>query len=140
MSRKNRKNLPSPQLPQNNKPVAAFIKEQYSGPLPHPEIMRQYDSIVPGLANRIIHQFEEQSKHRRELEQKVIKSDLVMERLGLIFGFIIGMASVIGGIITALLGKELAGGFIGSSGLIGLVSVFIYGTKSKRKHLDQRVG
>lgn len=140
MSRKNRKNLPSPQLPQNNKPVAAFIKEQYSGPLPHPEIMRQYDSIVPGLANRIIHQFEEQSKHRRELEQKVIKSDLVMARLGLIFGFIIGMASVIGGIITALLGKELAGGFIGSSGLIGLVSVFIYGTKSKRKHLDQRVG
>jgi len=102
--------------------------------------MRQYDSIVPGLANRIIHQFEEQSKHRRELEQKVIKSDLVMARLGLIFGFIIGMASVIGGIITALLGKELAGGFIGSSGLIGLVSVFIYGTKSKRKHLDQRVG
>jgi len=140
LSRKNRKNLPSPQLPQNNKPVAAFIKEQYSGPLPHPEIMRQYDSIVPGLANRIIHQFEEQSKHRRELEQKVIKSDLVMARLGLIFGFIIGMASVIGGIITALLGKELAGGFIGSSGLIGLVSVFIYGTKSKRKHLDQRVG
>ncbi|MFA7421953.1 MAG: DUF2335 domain-containing protein [Melioribacteraceae bacterium] len=127
-------------LPQKNSgyTVTAHHSELYVGPLPKPETLKQFDDIVPGAAERIITQFEEQSRHRRSLEQVVISNDVKLSQRGLVFGFIIGMVAIICGGILAFLGREIAGSFIGGGGVVGLVSVFIYGSQSKRKHLQNR--
>ncbi len=135
MSQKNKGNV---QRSQPNNPSLVAYKASYSGPLPHPETLKKFEEIVPGSANRIITQFEEQSQHRRMLETKVIHNDIFLSKMGLLAGFIIGLLAVSGGVYTALLGHEMAGGFIGSAGLIGLVSVFVYGTRMKQKHLNSR--
>src|SRR5690606_22269969 len=42
----------------------------FTGPLPPPEILKSYDSIVDGAASRIIKMAEIQADHRRALEWK----------------------------------------------------------------------
>ena len=98
----------------------------------------QYNQAVPDFAERIIVMAEAQSKHRQELESKVIESDINNSKLGLHYGLIIGLAAVIGGTICILYGHEVGGSIIGGTGLTGLVGVFVYGSRSRRKEREQR--
>ena len=50
--------------------------EFFSGPFPHPDILKKFNDVVPGSAERIIKMAEDQSAHRKELENKVIASDI----------------------------------------------------------------
>ncbi len=81
---------------------------------------------------------ERQSAHRQELEKKVIESDVRDAKLGLYFGFIIGLVAIICGVICAIIGKQIAGASIGGTGVIGLVSVFIYGSVSRKKEREAK--
>ena len=47
----------------------------FSGPLPHPDIMKGYDDIVPGAAERILKMAENQQNHRFKLEEKIVFDD-----------------------------------------------------------------
>jgi uncharacterized membrane protein len=40
----------------------------YSGPMPPPEHLAQYDKIVPGAARMILDEFQANSRHAREME------------------------------------------------------------------------
>jgi uncharacterized membrane protein len=87
--------------------------------LPHPNTLKGYEDVVPGSAGRIITQFEEQGRHRRKLEEHVVKSNSFQATLGQVLAFILFMTIVIGGGYLALMGKELAG--------LGTVAVAVIG-------------
>lgn len=55
--------------------------------------------------------------------------DRMERRIGQILGFLIGTIAIVAGAIVSTKGQPWAGGFIGGSGVIGLVSVFIYGQR-----------
>lgn len=114
------------------------MAEVFSGPLPPPHILSQYNEIVPGAADRIISLAENQSEHRQKIENKIIESDIKNSRLGLHYGLIIGLISVIGGTICILNGHEVPGSIIGGTGLTGLVGVFVYGSTQRRKERASR--
>jgi len=144
-----RKNKPkkSP-LPQKTAPagpsqqeralIAKLNSQHFSGPLPPPEILVQYNQAVPDAANRIIKLAESQSDHRQSLETQAIASDIKNARLGLHYGLIIGLAAIAGGVVCTLLGYELGGGIIGGTGITGLVGVFVYGSNQRRKEREGR--
>lgn len=102
-----------------------------SGPLPPPEILKRFDEIVPGAAERIIKMAEEQSLHRKDLEKKVIESDIARSKWGQILGFIIAIIGLAVSAIVAVYGNAIAGGIIGIGTLASLVGVFMYGTKTR---------
>lgn len=83
--------------------------EAYLGPLPPPDILRQFDEIVPGSASRIIDQFTFQGDHRRELEKFVIQGDVKRANWGLISGVLLGTIGITGSLILIGLGKEVGG-------------------------------
>jgi uncharacterized membrane protein len=85
------------------------VEYSYAGPLPHPEILRRYNEIIPGSAERIFSQFELQSAHRRTLEMKVISSNAFSQRFGSISALLIGLVSVCGGLFLVHEGKSLEG-------------------------------
>lgn len=126
--------IPHPQNQQQ--PQKYFAAKFSSGPLPSPEILERYDKIMPGLADRIVKQAENQSEHRMILEKKVIQSDVLNSRLGLIFAFIIGMTGIISGIYFVSAGLSAAGYIFTGGSFVSLVSVFIYGTRSRRKERE----
>jgi uncharacterized membrane protein len=134
------KNLPqaAKQTHQQVKSVQAKAVS-FSGPLPPPEVLQNYNQITPGAADRIITMAEKQSQHRQEIEIKVITSDIKNARLGLHYGLIIGLASVVGGVVCIISGYEIGGTILGGSGLSSLVGVFVYGSRQKRKEREKRL-
>lgn len=109
----------------------------HSGPIPDPMTLEGYNRICPGAADRIITMAENQAKHRQEMEKIVIKSRSSDSRAGILCGFVIALATIISGAYVILNGYVWSGTILGSAGLVGIVSAFIYGTRSNRKEREQ---
>jgi uncharacterized membrane protein len=116
----------------------AVSSERFTGPLPHPEILAQYDTIVPGLAERIVKMAESQAQHRQGLEHMVVQSNTRNERRGQVFGFLISVL-VIGGSIYLIDSGKSAEGVTGIVvNLVSLVGVFVYGRRRKERELAEK--
>lgn len=55
-------------LPKEKREIIMAKMEMYSGPIPHPEILKGYEELSPGSAKEIIENGIEESSHRRKLE------------------------------------------------------------------------
>lgn len=110
-----------------------LVQEHFSGPLPHPNVLVQFDVAIPGSAERILKMAEAQSAHRRELERKVVESDISRSKWGQILGFIIAVLGLIVAGAIAIFGNAVAGSIIGVGTLASLVGVFMYGSKTRSK-------
>lgn len=62
------------------------------------------------------------------------KQERYERRLGQIFGFSLGVISIIAGSIIAIWESTLAGSFIGSTGVIALVFLFLFSSKKSQKN------
>ena len=134
------RNLPSQPMSAKNQSVSvqSLQIEQHQGPLPKPSILHEYDTVVPGAAERIIVMAENQAKHRQELEKVVIQSDIRDGRTGLYLGFIIGVVAIIAGAYCIAQGHSVAGGILGGSAVPGLAAVFVYGSRQRRKERETK--
>jgi uncharacterized membrane protein len=142
-------NMPSSLSAFHNQPQIQFQgqiqQSTFAGPLPHPDVLAKYNDIQPGFADRIIKMAEAEGEHRRNQEKRSLDSDIKareiaqetdlhtiregfrLQRLGQFCALIIGVFTVAAGTYAAVHGALIAGTFIGSTGVIGLVSVFIWG-------------
>ena len=118
--------------------MRATVTQHFSGPLPPPQVLSQYEQIVPGAAKRILAMAEKQSRHRREMEASVIGSDVRNSRLGLYFGFSIGVCGLVCSVVIAIFGQPWAAGLIGVGTLVSLVGTFVYGSKQRREEREQK--
>ena len=111
---------------------------EFSGPLPPPALLAAYDRVVPGAAERIIIMAEAQSKHRRDMESQVVASDIRNARRGLLFGFMLGLVAIGGGIFIVFRGQAVAGTIFSGLYLVGIVGVFVYGSQQRRRERQER--
>ena len=110
----------------------------FSGPLPPPEILVQYNDVVPNGAERIIALAERQAEHRMALENRVIDADIRRSNWGLGVGFLVSLAWLLVSYLVIHEGHAVAGVFLGSLDLVGLVGVFVYGTATRRGERKER--
>lgn len=103
------------------------IQQGFSGPLPPPEMLAQYDAVLPGSADRIVKMAEDQSSHRRRIESR-----------GQIFGFVLVLVAIVGGIGLILDGRSAEGLVPLIGALAGLAGIFVYG--EYRAHQARRIG
>ena len=99
---------------------------------PSPGMLRDYEKIIPGLAQKIISYAERQTMHRIEMERKLITSNIRKSYMGLIFGFLIGVTGIGGGMYLTTIGFNIIGIMFSSGTLVSLVMTFIYGSQSKK--------
>lgn len=137
MSR-NRKNTPPAKRNQNLAPHhqsgVTIQEQQYSGPVPPPEILHGFEQIVPGAAERILAMAEENGKHQREMEKKALTVAFRTVLIGQIFGLVIGILAFITCIVALYLGSENTAMTIGGVTITGLVAVFVTGRFRKPKN------
>ena len=117
----------------------AKIESSFKGPLPPPQVLDHYDKIVPGSAEKIISMWEQQVKHRQELEKKVITSDIRQSYFGAILGFVIAIATICAGTFLAYNGRPTEGLAAIISALVGLVGVYAWGSYQRRKERNIRL-
>lgn len=136
------------ELQKNHKELALILERYYSGPLPHPAILKQFEQFIPGSAERILKLLEKQTAHRQSLEKKSEEHRHFLEKknlentykqitLGQFLGFFICLAALISGTVCALLGAILPGSLFGTAGVAGLAAVFIYGSRKKEKAVKE---
>lgn len=113
-------------------------RTEFSGPIPSPELYREYENILPGAADRILKMAEIQQSHRHELEKSVIVSDIVQARIGLIFGFIYVMTAILGGIHLLNTGRDITGLSVLVGALVTLAGVFIFRQRKIVRELQER--
>lgn len=109
-----------------------------SAPLPHPSELEGYEHILPGAAERIFAMAESQSSHRQELEVKAFSTENRNSLLGILAAWSIGIfgLSVAGYCVYS--GHDVAGGALGGTTLVSLVSTFIYGTHQRKIEREQK--
>lgn len=91
---------------------------------------------------------EREQEHRHKMQEKLVDSQILdirqersERRLGQLFGLIIGVVAILAGAVTVILGESIAesvaGGFLGSSGVAGIVSVFVFGRREQQNAQTQ---
>jgi len=111
----------------------------FSGPLPHPGILKEYDEIVPGTTDRILRQAEQQTNHRIGLEAKVIDADIRRADRGLWAGLAVAIVSIVGGCALVFADHDWAGATIATATVVSLVTVFVYGSQARKQERERRV-
>lgn len=110
--------------------------EYYEGIIPHPRLMKEWDEVVPGSAKSIFTRFEEQSKHRIQIEEQMVRANNFKQYIGPVFAFIIAMTTIVGGIFVAIkiptIAGTLVGGILTMSGLGAVITPFLYNELKKK--------
>lgn len=101
-----------------------------NGELVSPAVIAGYSEIMSGAPERILAMTEEQLYHRRWLEKANFWGDFIRSFLGLVFAAILALCLLAGGVLCIMYDHDVAGSTIISSTLIGLVTAFIYVTKT----------
>lgn len=129
-----------PQLPDDLHKL--LLQASWEGPLPPPQILEGYESIVPGAADRILRMAEAQSESRLQIETTIVTGDSRRAYLGIVAGFILSMVVIGGGIYLIATDHDWAGACLIGLNLVGLAGVFVYGSKNLRdeqreNHLEE---
>ena len=96
-------NVQPPAKPANG-PVVSTTN--WSGPLPPPGALQQFDAIIPNGAERIMAMVEQEQRHRIGMEKTAIKAEIWDTIGGKVLGAVMTLASVAGAIYTAQIGAH----------------------------------
>jgi uncharacterized membrane protein len=110
----------------------------FAGPLPPPNILRGYNEIVPGAAERLLVMAEKQQAHRMRLESAVVEGNCKSQSRGMNYGFVIAMTVILGGFMSIYVGKDATGITFIVTALASLVGIFIYGKKKQGSQLQSK--
>lgn len=112
-------------LPPAQQQMAMAKLEMYSGPIPHPDILKQYDEINPGAAQLIIENGVEESKHRRKLETDSLLHMSRDRKRRDWMGFIIALVIVFVGALLIYLDHVITGSILSGVSALGIVGLFL---------------
>ena len=123
---------------QNNHNLYHHQAMVFSGPLPHPDVLKKFNEASPGAAEIIIKMAKDQAEHRQELEKRVISSDVKNSKLGLMFGFVISITGICAGVFIINVGQVVAGSVISGMTIVSLVGTFVYGSQGRRREREEK--
>lgn len=128
-----RKNRP-PATNSNNekKEVLTEVSQTYSGPIPPPRILQEFNLVIPDAAEKILSMAEENGRHQREMERLALTSAVDTVKRGQNYGLIIGLSALATSGYALWLGYESAAMTIGGFTIVGLVTVFVTGRNNNQ--------
>lgn len=130
------KDIPEEQRDQLIKYVRQSLHvEHFSGPLPPPSVLSQYEYDVQKV---IVDEAVENRVHRTVLESRGQMMYFAREILGLLFGFVLALSLIVGGLQSVLAGRS-GEGLVGIGGTVVLVvGAFLYTDHKKRSERNER--
>ncbi len=123
-------------------PPQALIQKQqtYTGPIPPPSILADFEKICPGMADRIMTLAEKDAEHVRKYNEThllLAKDHQRDERhatcRGQWMSFILMLSFILCGFILIILDKKITGTIFGSVAMIGALGSLVYSFINIRK-------
>jgi uncharacterized membrane protein len=103
----------------------------FSGPIPPPEFLKQYDLLVPGIAKRFLEEPHLEAEHRRNLEKTMLSERIRMSKRGQWMAFCLALLSILAAFTAIFTGYSIAGLAIFFTAAASLVGVFFYAKKQQ---------
>ena len=122
---------------QNQQASQSVIQTQtraivHQGPLPHPDELTAYDSILPGAAERIFAMATDEQKHRHEQEKSITDANIEIARRNSDetkraqwMAFVIAFSGITFSVILIYAGNAIAGTVFCGAELAALVGIFL---------------
>lgn len=129
---------PLPTNPQGELVSFEVRAEAFSGPLPPPAMLSDYNNLVPRGAERILAMAEKQQDHRHEIEKRVIGGNVSAQVRGQYFAFFLALLIIVGAIYLIALGMPIWGFSTLIATIGGLAFVFITGRKKDDEERDRK--
>lgn len=118
--------------------MIAVSQESFSGPMPHPDILKGYKELIPNAPERILQMAEQEQRHRIEVENKMLEQNnrniiesAKANKRSQIIAFILAFVLIASGVALTILGHAIVGGTIFGTTIVGVVAVFITGKSRK---------
>ena len=109
----------------------AIVSQTYfRGPLPPPSMLREYNDIVAGAAERIMARSEKEQAHRHEMQNKTVTGTISKDKRGQWMAYSITLLILLIATVFAWRGNTVFAGTLITVDLIGLASVFVMGRGS----------
>jgi uncharacterized membrane protein len=103
------------------------VQSAWSGPLPPPEALDRFNRVVPGSAERIIVEWEEEARHRRLYERRALMLRMVERIGGRLLAFIFAMLALGVAAYSISMGQPWPAAVIGGGTIASVVAALIYG-------------
>lgn len=113
------------------------MQEFYSGPIPSPRNLRQFDDIVPGAAREILNLHSKQVNHRIGLENLVVKNQTFQSWFGQIAGLLIVSALLWMTYSLAIKGHTAVASILGGTTIAAVAAIF-FTQKKKQEEAASR--
>ena len=104
------------------------VSEQFSGPMPHPRHLRQYEEVLPGAAERILSMAEKSLDHNTMMSNKMLSAEIEDSKRGMRLGaglFALLIAGAFGSLFVTE--SEIVPGLFLGAAAIGAITAFIKG-------------
>jgi uncharacterized membrane protein len=106
------------------------VRSEFSGPLPHPQHLRDYETFLPGSADRIIRMAEQALDHNRETTTTQQRADNRYRTLGIWLGFAVLIVLVGLAFIAGMYGNNTLAALLVGATALSAVGLFIKGKTS----------
>ena len=121
-----------------NQKIAVVSAQSFSGPLPPPAMLSQYEQICPGFAERILLMAEREATNRHDLDKKkteIAERDIPAAReetrRGQWMSLVITLSAFASAVICACVGQPWVAGVIAGATLVSVVSTIMHRKTSK---------
>ena len=104
----------------------------YSGPLPPPGVLQEFERVLPGAAERIFVMAEKQLEHRMSMEKTVVEGGTKRANLGIYAAVAIEGMFLATSCYLAHLGLTADALKVVGGSAVGLLGAFGFGTLSRR--------
>lgn len=110
--------------------------QQWAGPLPPPAVLKQYDEVFPGLAERIVASMEREQDHRHAVDRSLIETHRVTFTRGQRIAATIALICLVLGFILGNNGQSVAAAAFVTGGLGQVVLAFLGSRDTRSKDVE----
>lgn len=109
-----------------------IVSEQFSGPMPHPKHLREYEEILPGSADRILEMAESSLSHNIAMGAEALRAEVEDSKRGMRFGALLFALLIVCAFGSILLtDREIIPGMFLGAAAVGCIGAFIKGRNGR---------
>lgn len=124
----------APKVPREK--LVQIISRQYQGPIPSPELFRQYAEVIPDAPERILKVFEDDSSHVRDMQRNALQAQRDDSRRVHWMAFTLVAIGFGLSVLFASMGKDILAGGLLTTTLVGTIGGLINSLNGKRAPAD----
>lgn len=117
------------EMPEDFLEKTVVVADYWSGPLPSPETMADYNDVIPDGANRIVTAWEEESAHRRTMEREGLRGYVRVQLTSKTFAIIFAVTALVVTAYCAYIDKEWVATILGGGVIASVVIAFLHEPK-----------